>query len=130
MELIHKHDKGRFALLRYTITGISFTILSSIIFWVCYPLGPLVAATINECVIHIVRYSLFRLLVFPAHKGYIVSPARYLISVLPVSISGFIIVAVFRYGLSRTMLTLTLALMSIVIGFIWSRYIYTFLPKP
>jgi Na+/H+ antiporter NhaB len=64
------------------------------------------------------------MLVFPVERGYKVNLPRYLISALPVSLAGFLTVAFFRYRLDRTALTLVAAVISVTVGFLWSRYIY------
>jgi hypothetical protein len=67
------------------------------------------------------RRVLFRRLVFPAYKGYRLSLPRLVLSALPVSLTGVIVVALFRNRLDRTTLTLTVALIALVVGFVWSR---------
>jgi len=44
---------------------------------------------------------------------------------LPVSLAGVVTVALFRHRLDRTTLTLTGALIALVVGFVWSRYVYS-----
>ncbi|MFM9103239.1 MAG: hypothetical protein ACKOPS_18670 [Cyanobium sp.] len=48
-----------------------------------------------------------------------------MLSALPVSLTGVIWVALFRTRLDCTTLTLTGALISLVVGFVWSRYVYS-----
>ena len=57
--------------------------------------------------------------------GYLVSLPRYLVSALPLTVAGFTNVALFRHVLDRTALTLVSALISVVIGFLWSRFVYS-----
>ena len=118
-------DSGRRALLRFGLSGVVFTILGPALFWLVYPLGPFVAVAVAEFLTHTVRFITFRQLVFPAHKGYRVNVQRYVISALPVSLAGVLTVAVFSNRLDRTTLTLTVALIAMVVGFIWSRYVYS-----
>ena len=57
--------------------------------------------------------------------GYLVSFPRYLVSALPLTVAGFTSVALFRHILDRTALTIVSALISVVIGFLWSRFVYS-----
>jgi putative flippase GtrA len=117
-------ESGRTAFLRFGISGVVFTILGPSLFWLAYPLGPFHAVALAEVIVHTVRFLTFRLLVFPAQKGYRVTLPRYVMSALPVSLSGFASVAMFRNRLDRTSLTITTALIGIMIGFFWSRYVF------
>lgn len=56
--------------------------------------------------------------------GYQVSIPRYLVSALPLTMTGFVSVALFKTILDRTALTLVSAFISVVVGFLWSRFIY------
>jgi putative flippase GtrA len=118
-------DSGRRAFLRFGLSGVVFTILGPGLFWLAYPLGPFVAVAVAELTAHALRFLTFRTLVFPAHRGYRVSLPRYVISALPVSITGVLTVALLRNRLDRTALTLTGALIAVVVGFVWSRYVYS-----
>lgn len=118
-------ESGRHAFLRFGLSGVVFTILGPALFWLAYPLGPFVAVAVAELSVHAVRFATFRTLVFPAHKGYRVSLPRYVLSALPVSVTGVIVVALFRHRLDRTALTLTGAVIALVVGFVWSRYVYS-----
>ena len=118
-------ESGRRAFLRFGLSGVVFTILGPGLFWLAYPLGPFVAVAVAELLVHALRFAIFRKLVFPAHKGYRVSLPRYVLSALPVSLTGVIVVALFRHRLDRTTLTLTVALIALVVGFVWSRYVYS-----
>jgi len=120
-----RRDSGRRAFLRFGLSGILFTILGPALFWLTYPLGPFVAVAVAELSVHVVRFAAFRQVVFPAHKGYRVSLPRYVLSALPVSLAGVLTVALFRNRLERTMLTLTGAMIAVVVGFVWSRYVYS-----
>ena len=110
---------------RFFLSGIVFTILGPCLFWLAYPMGPFIAAGLAEVAVHSVRFVTFRIFVFPADMGYRVSFPRYLISALPITLAGLTSVAVFRNVLDRTALTLVSALISVVVGFLWSRFIYT-----
>jgi putative flippase GtrA len=118
-------ENGRSAFLRFGLSGVVFTILGPALFWLAYPLGPFVAVAVAELVVHALRFGIFRKLVFPAQLGYRVSLPRYVLSALPVSLAGMVTVAVFRTRLDRTTLTLTGAIIALVVGFVWSRYLYS-----
>lgn len=118
-------ETGRRAFLRFGLSGVLFTILGPALFWLAYPMGPFVAVAVAELSVHAVRFATFRKLVFPAHMGYQVSLPRYVLSALPVSLTGVIVVALFRNRLDRSALTLTGALIGLVVGFVWSRYVYS-----
>lgn len=114
--------------MRFGLSGMVFTCLGPLMFWLAYPLGPFMAVTVAELLVHTIRFAAFRAVVFPAHKGFKVSLPRYVISVLPVSLAGILSVALFRNRLDRTALTLTGSLVSLMVGFAWSRYVYTHQP--
>jgi putative flippase GtrA len=118
-------ESGRRAFLRFSLSGVLFTILGPSLFWLAYPLGPFVAVAVAELLVHAVRFAAFRHLVFPMHRGYRVSLPRYILSALPVSLAGVLTVALFRNRLDRTTLTLTGALIALFVGFLWSRYVYS-----
>ena len=88
-------------------------------------MGPFLAATLAEVAIHSVRFFTFRSFVFPAAMGYHVSIPRYLVSALPLTLTGFVSVALFRTVLDRTALTLVSAFISVVVSFLWSRFVYS-----
>jgi putative flippase GtrA len=110
--------------MRFCLTGVMFTILGPVLFWLAYPLGPLLALVLAELAVHTVRYHTFRTVVFPVDRGYRVSLRRYVVAALPVSLAGFVSVAVFRDRLDRNTLTLTTACIAVVVGFAWSRFAY------
>lgn len=118
-------ESGRRAFLRFGLSGVVFTILGPALFWLAYPLGVFVAVAVAELTVHAIRFTTFRAVVFPAHKGYRVSLQRYALSALPVSLAGVVTVALLRDRLDRTALTLTGALIALVVGFVWSRYVYS-----
>lgn len=120
-----KRESGRRAFLRFGLSGVVFTILGPALFWLAYPLGPFVAVGVAELSVHVIRFATFRAVVFPAHKGYRVSLPRYVLSALPVSVSGVVVVAVLRNRLDRSTLTFTGALIALLVGFVWSRYVYS-----
>ncbi len=99
--------------------------LGPCLFWLAYPMGPFRAAALAEVLVHTVRFLTFRTLVFPADRGYQVSVPRYLVSALPLTLAGLTSVAMLRNVLDRTSLTIAAALISMVVGFIWSRFIYS-----
>jgi len=118
-------ESARRAFLRFGLSGVVFTILGPSLFWLAYPLGPLVAIAVAELSVHAIRFATFRKLVFPAHKGYRVSLARYVVSALPITCAGFASVALLRNHLDRTSLTLVGVLISLLMGFVWSRFVYS-----
>jgi putative flippase GtrA len=118
-------ESSRSAFLRFGLSGIVFTILGPSLFWLAYPLGPFVAVALSELLVHAVRFATFRAIVFPAHRGYRVSLPRYVLSALPVTLTGLLTVALLHNRLDRTALTLTTAVIAVLVGFIWSRYVYT-----
>lgn len=118
-------EGGRRAFLRFGLSGVVFTVLGPSLFWLAYPLGPFVAVAVAELLVHALRFATFRFLVFPTHRGYRVSLQRYILSALPVSLAGMLTVALFRNRLDRTTLTLTGAFIALGVGFLWSRYVYS-----
>lgn len=118
-----REGAGR-AFVRFGLSGVVFTIIGPSLFWLAYPLGPFMAVAVAELIVHMIRFATFRSLVFPARKGYRVSLLRYVISALPVSLTGVLVVALFQDQFDRTTLSITLALNAVVIGFLWSRYLY------
>ena len=118
-------ESGGSAFVRFGLSGVLFTILGPSLFWLAYPLGPFVAVAVAELLVHMIRFATFRALIFPADKGYLVSPLRYVVSALPVTLTGFFTVAIFRNRLDRMSLTLTGAMITVVVGFLWSRYVYS-----
>lgn len=125
MKAERRGDSGRRAFIRFGLSGVVFTILGPSLFWLAYPLGPFVAVAVSEVLVHAVRFTTFRAVVFPANRGYRVSLPRYVLSALPVSVTGLLSVALLRNQLDRTALTLATAAIAVVVGFIWSRYVYT-----
>ena len=118
-------ESDRSAFFRFGLSGVFFTILGPGLFWLAYPLGPFVAVAVAELIAHAVRFFTFRRFVFPRQRGYRVSLKRYVLSALPVSLTGVIAVALLRNRLDRTMLTLTGAAIALGVGFVWSRYVYS-----
>jgi putative flippase GtrA len=110
---------------RYGISGVAFTLIGPSLFWLAYPAGPLLAWAFAELSCHILRYTSFRLFVFPRRHGYRVSVPRYLVSIMPTSMSTLALVGLLGRVLSRNMLTLCAAVVSVTVGFVWSHYIYT-----
>jgi putative flippase GtrA len=114
--------------IRFCLSGIFFTILGPGLLWIVYPLGVFVAVGLSELISHSLRYASFRLFVFPPAKGYRVTIRRYILSAAPVSMANLLTAALLKNQADRTTLTLTVAFISISVGFIWSRFVYT-LPK-
>lgn len=110
--------------IRFSLSGIVFTILGPCIFWIAYPLGPFLALAMAEASCHVLRYLSFRHLVFPRGHGFHVSVPRYIVAAIPTTLTGIVVVAVFRNVLGRTTLTLIGALLSVSVGFLWSRFVY------
>lgn len=116
------NTRGTF--LRFGLTGMVFTVLGPSLFWLAYPLGAFQALILTEVMVHGLRFATFRSVVFKADRGYRVSFPRYLISALPVSLMGWMTVALFRSRLDRTTLTIVMAAIALLVGFCWSRYVY------
>ena len=116
------------AFIRFCLSGAFFTTLGPGLLWLAYPLGAFIAVAISELVAHSLRYLSFRWFVFPASKGYKVTASRYLLSAVPISLTNLLTVTFLRNQLDRTTLTLTVVLISLSVGFLWSRFVYT-LPK-
>jgi putative flippase GtrA len=117
------------ALLRFGLSGIVCTILGPSLFWLAYPLGPFVAMAVAvaaaERLLHSLRFVTFRALLFPPNKWYRVSLPRYVVSALPVSLTGVIVVALLRNRQDCTTLALTGSLIALMVGFLWIRYVYS-----
>ena len=109
---------------RYGLSGVVFTLLGPGIFWLAYPAGPFLALAIAEGSCHVLRYFSFRHLVFPRSHGFHVSVPRYIVAAIPTTLTGIVVVAIFRNLLGRTTLTLLVALFSVSVGFLWSRFVY------
>ena len=117
-------DLKRHAFLRFSFSGAVFTILGPTLFWLAYPLGAYAALFIAEIFTHSVRFFLFRAFIFPAQKGYHVSLSRYAVSALPLTVISFASVGILKNMLPRTSLTLVSTLITLVLGFAWSRFVY------
>jgi hypothetical protein len=109
---------------RYGLSGLVFTLLGPGIFWLAYPAGPFLALAIAEGSCHVLRYLSFRHFVFPRSHGFHVSVPRYIVAAIPTALIGIVVVALFRNLLGRTTLTLLVALISVSVGFLWSRFVY------
>ena len=109
---------------RYGLSGVVFTLLGPGIFWLAYPAGPFLALAIAEASCHVLRYLSFRHLVFPRSHGFHVSVPRYIVAAIPTTLTGIVVVVIFRNLLGRTTLTLLVALFSVSVGFLWSRFVY------
>ena len=109
---------------RYGLSGVFFTLLGPGIFWLAYPAGPFLALAIAEASSHSLRYLSFRHLVFPQSHGFRVSVPRYIVSAIPTTLSGIVVVAMFKNVVGHTTLTLIGALLSVSVGFLWSRFVY------
>jgi putative flippase GtrA len=118
-------ERRRRAFVRFGLSGIMFTFLGPGLFWLAYPLGPFMAVAVAELIAHALRFIIFRRFVFPTKRGYRVSLARYVVSILPVSLAGVVAVALLRNKLDRTMLTLSIAAIALSVGFLWSRFVYS-----
>ena len=110
--------------IRFSLSGVVFTVLGPSLFWLAYPLGPFLALAIAEASCHVLRYLSFRHLVFTRDHGFHVSVPRYIVAAIPTTITGIVVVAIFRNVLGRTSLTLIGALLSVSVGFLWSRFVY------
>jgi putative flippase GtrA len=118
------HLKRYGTFLRFSLSGAVFAVLGPLLFWLSYPLGPFKALALAQLIVHAIRFTTFRLVVFKANKGYKVSLPRYVISSLPVALAEFLSVAIFRHRLDRTALTLIGVIISLVVGYSWSHFVY------
>lgn len=109
---------------RYGISGLAFTLIGPSLFWLAYPAGPFFAWAFAEVSCHIMRFTTFRYFVFPRRKGYRVSIPRYLVSIMPTSLSTLALVGALGSVLSRNALALAATLVSATVGFLCSNYIY------
>ena len=109
---------------RYGLSGVVYTLLGAGIFWLVYPAGPFLVLGIAEGNCHLLRYLSFRYLVFPRSHGFHVSVPRYIVAAIPTTLTGIVVVAISRNLLGRTTLTLLLALFTVSVGFLWSRFVY------
>lgn len=116
------------AFIRFCLTGILFTALGPGLLWFSYPLGVFIAVGLSEIVTHSLRFASFRWFVFPSAKGYRVTASRYVLSAAPITLANLLTVSLLKNHLDRTTLTFSVAIISISVGFIWSRYVYK-LPK-
>jgi putative flippase GtrA len=110
---------------RYGISGVAFTVIGPSLFWLAYPLGPILAWALAEASCHLLRYTIFRYFVFPRKLGFRVSVPRYLTSMMPTTLSTLALVGSLGQVLSRNTLSLFAAIVSATVGFWWSHYIYT-----
>ncbi len=110
--------------VHFFLSGVVFTVLGPCLFWLAYPLGPFLALAIAEVSCHILRYLSFRHLVFPRGHGFHVSVPRYIVAAIPTTLTSIVVVALFRNVVGRTTLTLIGTLLSVSIGFLWSRFVY------
>jgi putative flippase GtrA len=111
--------------IRFCLSGVFFTTLGPGLLWLAYPLGAFLAVGISELLAHSLRFVSFRWFVFPASKGYKVTAKRYLLSAVPVSLANLLTVTFLRNQLDRTTLTFSVVLISLSVGFVWSRFVYT-----
>jgi len=114
----------RHTFTRYGLSGVFFTIMGPGILWLAYPLGPFLALGIAEASCHILRYLSFRHLVFPRGHGFHVSVPRYIVAAIPTTFTNILLVAIFRNLLGRTAITVFVTVMSVSVGFLWSRFVY------
>jgi hypothetical protein len=111
---------------RFSISGFFFTILGPLMFWLIYPLGAIQAVVISEGTLHTIRFMTFRRFIFPAHKGYNVTKTRYVMACMPITAMSITLVALLSHRLDRATLTLTTSTITIIAGFLWSRYVYKY----
>jgi len=111
--------------IRFSLSGALFTVLGPLLFWSLYPIGALTALVVAEVLVHLIRYVVFCHFVFTRTKGYIVTPRRYLLSTLPVTLFGIAFTWLLSATLGRLLLTLALSSTSMLVGFLWSRYVYS-----
>ena len=109
---------------RYGLIGIVFTLLGPGIFWLAYQDGPFLVLAIAEGSCHVLRFLSLRHLVLPRSHGFRVSVPRYIVAAIPTTLTGIVVVAIFRNLLGRTTLTILVALFSVSVGFLWSHFVY------
>jgi hypothetical protein len=109
---------------RYGLSGVVFTLLGPGILWLAYPIGPFLALGIAEVSCHVLRYLSFRHFVFPIGHGFHVSVPRYIATAIPTTLANVLLVVIFRNLVGRTSLTILIALFSVSVGFLWSRFVY------
>lgn len=118
-------EKRRWSAIRFVANGFIFTIIGPVLFWAMYPLGALIGIGISELVLHLSRYRLMKSYVFPASKSYVVSPKRYIVSVIPTVATSLALVSVLSGRLSKAELIAVVTTSNLFVGFSWSRFLYT-----
>jgi hypothetical protein len=114
---------AKYIFTRYGLSGVVFTLLGPGILWLAYPVGPLLALGIAEVSCHVLRYLSFRHFDFPIVHGFHVSLPRY-IAAIPTTLANVLLVVIFRNLVGRTSLTILIALFSVSVGSLWSRFVY------
>ena len=73
------------SLKRYGISGIAFTIIGPVVFWFLYALGSVWSVVLTECIVHAVRFAVFKRFVFREKDGYKVDILGYIAAAAPVT---------------------------------------------
>ena len=108
----------------YVCNGIFFTIFGPTLFWLAYPLGPVLSVLSSDFVVHTLRFYSFKLFVFRNSRKYNVNARSYFLSILPNLVFRLILMRLLYDFYDRTILTMVMAFVSIVVGFISSEYIF------
>ena len=110
---------------RYLISGVAFTIFGPTLFWLLYPFGAMFGLAASITVAHTARYFVFRVFVFTRNQGYRVSPIRYLMSICPAVLAEFLVTSLTYRFFSRTVVVALATGVSICIGYLSSKYIFS-----
>ena len=111
-------------LIKYSISGLFFTILLPIIFWFYYPFGTIVAVFGTDLTIHLLRYIVHKKIVFINRDIYHVTKLGYVLSILPMTIIRYILVEVTSNKLDRSEITILLTIVSVLGGYCISSIVY------
>ncbi len=106
------------------MSGVVFTIFGPTLFWLLYPLGPMLGLAISISIAHTSRYFVFRAFVFTRNQGYRVSPLRYLMSICPAVFAEFLVTSLTHRIFSRTIVVALAAGVAVCIGYLSSKYIF------
>ncbi len=112
------------SLVKYLANGIFFTLFGPSVFWLAYPLGPIMSLIVSDLVVHFLRFYSFKVFVFRSQAGFSVTPLGYLLSLLPLLLIRLLIIDYLYHTYNRTSLTILLTVISILLGFIFSVSIF------
>ncbi len=112
------------SLVKYLANGIFFTFFGPSVFWLAYPLGPIMSIIVSDSVVHLLRFYSFKAFVFRRKAGFSVTPLGYLLSLLPLLAIRLLIIHSLYYSYDRNSLTILMAVISITLGFVFSASIF------